>query len=234
MASAKLAPILADLIGSIGQDTFSHTRAVLVCKAKSHPGSKNPFTPSPSQLAIQSLFRSSAGNWKSLSEKQINDWCTLAASLSKSNKFKDYYYQAGFNLYCELQQNIQLIGGTIYNECPTVPDISFLSPINLTFDGHAPDNIWVRFPGQTSDSLTTHIIYCTSPVSAGRHYVKNLYRKIDLLPPNISEQYSIMAHYTTLFHLPTNNQKIFCKLIPVHNLTGFSKDAIITSSVFIS
>ena len=232
MASAKLAPILSDLIGSVGQDTFSHTRAVLICKERSHPGSKNPFTPSPSQLTIQGLFKLGAVNWKLLDLSAIDDWCKLAGELKKSNKFNESYAQAGFNLYCELMLNIQLIGGSIYNSTPTVPTIVPLSSFTITLYGDPLDRFILSFSGLTTATGISHLIYSTPPVSSGRFYVKSMYRKIGFIPHDTTDYYDIISLYKTFFPLPLSGQKIFVKLIPLDNSTGFTATPIIVSAVY--
>lgn len=232
MALAKLAPILEDVIGSIGQDTFSRVRAGLIIKGRSYPGSQHTFTPTQSQLNIQTMFRNCAGHWKNLSDTQIQDWCALAAIIPDQNKFHESYFQAGFNLYCKVQQNIQLIGGAVYDDAPGLPLIPHITSLTLQISSDPSPLIDINYLPDPTYINVAHIIYATPPVSAGRFYVKNKYRKIDVLPPNTSPKYFIETAYYNLFPLPTANQKIFVKLIPIHTITGFSDSPIITSAIY--
>jgi hypothetical protein len=232
MASAKLAPILEDLIGSVDGNTFSHTKACLIVKAKSYPGSAHPFTPSQSQLDIRNLFSVPAAHWKTLQPQTITDWCDLAKTIPAYNKFGESYYQAGFNLYCQVQQNMQLIGNSIYDAAPLfTPPIPIYSFI-IFFVGGAPDNILIDFTGYTTSVKTTSLIYATPPTSAGRFYVKNYYRLIGLLPPNTQDTFDITSLYSAKFPLPTDNKRVSIKLIQIENSTGFAATPIYATNVF--
>jgi hypothetical protein len=234
MARAKLAPILSNVFGSIGSDTFSHTRAYLVIKAKSYPGSKHPFTPSQLQINLRSYFAASIVSWKSLTPQQIEDWCNLASIITLHNHFAESYYQAGFNLYLELMQNRQTIGESIYTDAPTIPAIPAITTFTLT--SHIPTGIAISidFGAIGTDPTVTHKVDLTGSLNPGITYPRKYYRFVDTIPPSQSSPYQIQAPYVTKFGAPILDKKIYCKLIPIHTDTGFSSQEITASTIVIS
>ena len=234
MASAKLAPILQDLIGSINGDTFSHTRAVLVCKAKSFPGSAHPFVPSQLQLDRRTQFGTQSGRWKTLTPGQIEAWCNLAELYPSQNKFHESYCQAGFNLFCQLQHNMQLISGTPYDDAPPSLVCESVHAFNLVLTPGVPIVFLLDFSGRTTDADTIHLIYATPPTSVGRFYVKTLYRLIGTLPENTNDTYDASTDYLNYFSSPAVNERVHFKLIPVNRITGYPTTPVYSNEVLMS
>jgi hypothetical protein len=231
MASAKLAPILDDLIGSVGPDTFAHTRAVLVCKGKSWPGSKNVFIPSASQLAIRDLFDIGATNWNLLNGSQIEAWNALALQVTWYNKFQEAYHPSGQQLYCSCMMNMKLIGKNIYNDAPARPNVAHLASFSVTYSTSGADNCMLQFPGQTTPATTRTLIYSTISSPIGRSYPGNLYRFVDIIPVNTPDTYDFTAGYTPIFGPLVTTLKIFTKLIPIDLATGFSDDPLLYTAI---
>jgi hypothetical protein len=234
MASAKLAPWLTDLIGSVAQSTFSHTRAVLVMKGKSFPGSANPFTPSQKQLDMRTAFGTVAGHWKELSELQIQAWCDLAATLPAYNKFHESYYQAGFNLFCQVNHNMQLIGESTYDDANRDTSVIPLSSCSLIISMSSSLSAVLSFNHLTTDNNTRHLVYATPSLSVGRFYVSNQYRLVSVIREGITDSFDFSTDYSKVFPDPVIDEKVSIKLIPINLSSGFSGTPLIFSSLVTS
>lgn len=231
MASAKLAPILSDMIGSIGPDTFSHTRTVLICKEKSYPGSAHPFTPSASQIAIRSNFDLVSSNWNTLSAEQVHDWNALAATIEWYNKLGDMYHPSGQQLYVSCNFNMLMIGESIYDTAPVVPVMSPLTSFSALFSTDPADSAIIDFTGHSTDTAIRHMIFASISSPIGRSYAGNLYRFVDYIPESIDDTFDFTNFYVDLFGSPVVSKKIFCKLVPIDKSTGFADRTIYATGI---
>lgn len=222
MALAKLSAILDDLIGALGQITFSHVKNGLASKEKSQPGSKNPYTPSQSQINRRNEFRIPALRWKTLTPEQIKAWCDLADSIKRNNVFGQSYESAGFNLYVELNHNLQIIGLPIYDDAPVKPIITPLTRYDVICTNVIGNKYNIGFTGQTTNTNTYHEIYATPGQNIGRNYVRNLYRYLTAIPPLTTDVYNFTNEYLNEYGEQQGTKKIFIKLVPVEKNTGFT------------
>ena len=181
---------------------------------------------------MRALFGIAAAHWKELEQTDIDDWCKLAHDIPGLNKFNESYYQAGFNLYCQLQHNIQLIGRSIYDPAPTIPTIIELTSLTLDLTHSGPIVISLLFPSQTTSLHTTYLIYATPPLSVGRNYVKTKYRLITTLASGTADMFEFSDFYSHIFPDPDNNQKISCKITPFDNDTGFAGHSLFSSAIW--
>jgi hypothetical protein len=226
MTRVKLALPVDDMFGSTGSTTYSHTRAYLVLKRKSWPGSVNPFTPSPSQVTRRSYFAASIAAWKTLTPQQIEAWCSLAATLKNNNRFDQSYYAAGFNLFLELNQNRQMINQTIYFDAPVVPSVINLLSFVPAVTSPSAVTATLTFTGQTTNANVITEIYATKSVPSGRTYFNSLYRFIGTISGGTPDIFDATTAYNSILPAPTTNYKISFRLIAIDKNTGFSSPAI--------
>ena len=234
MARVQMSAMINTLFGSVGPDTYSHTRAYLIIKKKSFPGSVHPFTPSSSQVTRRNAFKASIARWKTLTPDQITAWCTLASTVQKSNRFTESYYQAGFNLFLELMQNMQMIGHPIYSNAPAVPTFSGLTEFTVQFQIGPPLIEEISLGAIGTASNVRHLIYATKCLNPGITYAKKYYRFIAYIPQSTATSFNILSAWTSLFGVPILNSKIFLKLIPIEINTGFSTINIFSNTIVIA
>jgi hypothetical protein len=222
MAQVKLAYTLDSIIGSIGQETFSMTHSGLILKQKSQPGSKHTFTPSASQLSLRAMFGAAAATFKTLDDATIRAWNDLGKTMKASNKFNDSYNPTGFNVFCEFNQNRQLIGKSIITTCPTDLTTVVIPSFILSLDASGTFNIRIKFAGYTTESNVEYLIYATPATSPGRKYCKVLYRNIDIIPSGTTDVYDCSDAYNLKFVAPAPGQRVNVKLIPINSDCGFA------------
>jgi hypothetical protein len=226
MARIKLALPVDDMFGSVSASTYSHTRSYLVLKTKSYPGSKHPFTPSQLQINRRNFFKASIISWKTLTPGQVEAWCNLAGTIRQNNRFDESYFAAGFNLYLELMQNMQMLGRAIYLDAPVKPSVIQLNSFTATVISTPSFNATLSFAGQSTDPNVFTEIYSTPSLTPARNYVKSFYRYIGFIPSNTTDTFDCTSLYSSVFPNPTPNKKIFFKLIAIDSNTGFSSNVI--------
>jgi hypothetical protein len=231
MALIKPAAILDDIINSIGKVTFWHTRSGLSGKEKSKPGSVNPFTPSPSQINRRAEFRIPCMRWKTLTLEQIKAWCDLASTIKKTSKIGESYLSDGYHLYVELNHNRQIIGLSVYDEAPVIPDVIGIRSFTVSTSNIMTSEVIIELSTEGTNAATIHEIYATPGMNMGRSYVRNQYRYIGQIPPSTYTSYNCSAGYLAEFGQQQGKKKLYFKLVPIDWATGFAGTPIINSGV---
>jgi hypothetical protein len=221
-----------DLIaGSIGKDTYSRVKSGGVIKAKSRPGSVHPYTISPAQKAINDQFAAWSPAWQSLTDAQRLDWGRLAANKPVKDSLGKSYYQSGFNLFVSCNNNLALIGVSPLTDVPILSALSQIQSFNITIDSHHLNQFDILYSGSATSAGCVHLVYASPLLSPGLNYCRNKYRLISQIPVSTSSPFDITSAYTALFGALKLSMKVFIKLIPINQVSGFAGISVFNSII---
>lgn len=139
---------------------------------------RNKTTPVNAQTDYQQNVRASLANWsrqwRGLSQEQREAWDALAESRPFTDIFGDQHMYSGFNLYIKVNQQSTVIGipGSD-NPPPNEPAPTNLGGIVLDSNTISQVGFSTREQPGTNDII---IVYGAANYSAGKKYVKNLYK----------------------------------------------------------
>jgi hypothetical protein len=153
-----IAPI-SEIKGSVGSSTFQRNNSGYIVRLK-------PNRVSNSIRNAQSKFISLAKRtqeWKLLSALNISDWNAFAIAHSKYNAYNEIKYLTGFNWFCSINTNLELINESLISSPPaytaplSVPSFTFNFDLNgLFLTPSAPYNLG-------NNAL---LIYATPPITS--------------------------------------------------------------------
>ncbi len=231
MALIQLSSNIEGINGSIGHLSYSKNRSGYVSKMKAHPGSVHSFTPSGWQISRRDLFKQPALLWQTISESQRRAWNAFAFNISKSNVFGQAYHSSGFNLFCQLNYNLLLIGYGMNADPPSIIPFTVLTSLSISIDPDDDYAVTCAFPGQTIDDNVFYQIYLTTGVKAGTFYVKNKYRLVDNANPGWSDGFYVPNIYPQKLPVPSPGTKIFCRLTPIDFHSGIAGLSVFASCI---
>lgn len=177
--------MMVDGRGKLGGQVASKNRAGAYVRTKVTPD--NPQT--HSQSVVRSIFSILSKKWsESLTDVQRKQWNTGASSgeFAKTDVFGNSRNPSGFNLFVGMNSLQQATGG---RQIITPPRKAlFLEVKNFSMVAVASDEDMLtgNFEIEAGDipANTKLQVQATTPVSAGKQFVKNLYRDIVTIPVN--------------------------------------------------
>ena len=218
MAELELSALASDASGRLGNYVIYHRGGRALIRAYTKPS--KPFT--PSQLAIQTIWKNLRALWGTISEANRQSWAFAAAQIFWYNRVGNKFHPSAqqFFLYCN---------GNLVN-CGLSPLNAFVSPviykeiINPVFWYSDPVAVCfgVSFTGQTTPANVRYMIYATRGLNAGIMNGDKYLRYIGNIPPGTADNYDFTFQYLSLFSAPVVGQKVFFLLKPVDITSGIS------------
>lgn len=174
--------MMTDGRGKLGGQVASKNRAGAYVRTKVTPS--NPQT--ESQSVVRSILAVLSKRWSgTLTEAQRQAWVEASASgeWNKTDVFGNSRKPSGFNLFVGMNGLQEAIQGSPLNFPP--PKAEFLVARTLTLAAQAGEPGTVQglldVEAGTPQTGTRLQVQATAPVSAGKSYVKNLFRDIAVL-----------------------------------------------------
>ena len=222
---AKWGALVVDGRGKIGGHVLSKNKSGAYMRTKVTP--VNPQT--TAQSLVRSRFTTYAQAWRGLSAAQRAAWRGAVDGFKKTNVFGDMVAPSGFNLYCTLNNNLVTIGQSAIN---TPPDPSAVDDIVIgALTATDAPALSLAYTAGTGGS--TLKVFATPAVSAGKEYVKNLYRLISSdIAVETASPYDAAADYAAVFGaVAAVGSQIFIKTVAVNETTGQEGTPQVTSAV---
>jgi len=232
MAKANLNPLITEFKGHIENVTFSKTIGGISAKQKSFQGSRNSYTASKTQLYLRDQFALLPVLWCNISESNRQSWIKLAKKTKVKNAFGNSYNPSGYILFISNNSNLQMVGQPPINSAPEKLAIPSITNYSILISNSPTQQISILFPSVTTGANISHLVYSSPGLSAGRNYVLSEYRMVSIIPPGTSNTFDITKDYTNIFSFPDIGKKLFFKLVPIHNLTGFQGSITKNSHIF--
>lgn len=222
----KFGALITDGRGKIGGHVASKNRGGAYLRTK--------VTPVNPQTSFQSVARGRITTysqaWRALTEAQRSAWSGAVQSFATTNIFGDIKNPSGLNLYVRLNSNISEGGGTAITDPPLPGEVTAPATITLTAAAGTPA-ISLAWTGGAIPADTVWVARLTPQVSAGKSFVKSLFRNVVVLPAADTTPTSILTEYNARFGTLVAGQKIYVEVVAIALLTGIKSTPISTYCV---
>lgn len=207
----------ASISGSINGKTYSRTRAGNVIKSRS-----NPVNPNTSfQSAVRAQFAALSATWRGLTDGQRKSWDAAGETFPAINAIGESYTPSGFQLYMNLNGNLQAVDAAIISVPPSAA--AFVASSIDTFQV-------VNTAGVTTEAsidLSTPVgadnkmlVELTGSLSAGVNSPgTGAFRKTFVSALN-ADAIDVFAEYVVRFGSASVGSKVFVKIFNVNTVTG--------------
>ena len=222
----KFGALVTDGRGKIGGHVASKNRGGAYLRTKVTP--VNPQT--SYQNAARARITTFSQGWRGLTANQQAAWNSAVSNWQKTDIFGDLKNPSGINLYVRLNSNLSEAGQSAI-ATPPLPN-SVTNAVTATLTGAAgTPALSLAFTVSPIPAATTWIIRVTPQVSAGKSFVKSLYRNLNTQAAAVTTPINLLADYNTRFGTLVAGQKVFVEIIAVSNTTGVKSTPISTFAV---
>ena len=220
----KFGAIITEGRGKINGFVASRNRAGAYMRTKVTP--VNPNTSYQATVRARLAARSQA--WSGLTASQRLAWNSAVQDFAKTDIFGDLQNPSGFNLYCGLNNNLLNISESALSVPPTPQAVINFTSFSAAAAAGA-QTLTLTFAAAIA--VTEKIlVFATPAVSAGKEFVKPLYRQIDVLTSVETSPHSAETEYIArLGAIGEAGAKIFVKLVPVSVASGQQGIGVIAS-----
>jgi hypothetical protein len=223
---AKFGSFIVSGSGKIGGHIASRNRGGAYLKNKVTP--LNPNT-TAQQLARNRLKQFTQG-WASLTAAQRNAWNACVTLWKTKDIFGDDNVPSGLNLYCRLNINLATVGAAAITSPPTLATVAAITSFSATVVG-ATGVVTLTF-APTVPAGVAMKIQATAPMSAGKKYVKNMYRFIKSVAAAQTSPQVLTTEYAAVHGTPSNvGMVVWFKMSYFNITTGQEGPAIYTSAI---
>lgn len=212
--------LLADARGKLNGVVFTRGRYGSVIRTK-----VSPVQPDTSyQQLVKQNFGALAASWRGLTGLQIAAWNAAAANWPRTNVFGQQYTQSGMNLYIGLNTNLLTIGtGSTLSDPPEPEELPVIEPDGVAIDDSANTVFFTVRSGGSADVPAGYslVVRSTGAISAGRRFVKNMFRVITALNTGTDTSVeNLQGVYSAKFGLPITDQYIYFDAYLINQTTG--------------
>jgi len=217
MAKIKFSALISEMRGKLNGSVFTKNRFGNALRNKVTPVNRRTSY----QQNVKSLFTYYTQKWRTLHQDEQKAWNAAVEDFKRTNVFGDSVKPTGMNLYCELNGNLAIFGGTELTKPPLQRIIEGLRSYNLTVDSTVGSEAFdIEFDPTTTSSDVFHLIYATRCYSPGKSFIQSEYRLIGFIEPGTVTPYDALPEWTSRFGTLAAGQKVSVKLVPVHKSTG--------------
>jgi len=214
MAKLLFTAVVADMRNKLNGTVFSKNRYGAYARTKVTP--VNPQT--SSQQNTRNNLATNSQAWRGLTETQRQGWIDAAPSFPFTDIFGNSKILSGAALYVKLNNNLVNAGEVAIADAPSPVSIPALNSLVLTATG-VPALSLAFDPSPVPADFALQI-FATPNVTAGRYFVKNLFRFITTVAAAGTTPANILAAYQAVHGDPITGQKIFVRAFMVSTITG--------------
>jgi hypothetical protein len=227
MAKIQFGSIVNGMSGKLSGDVYSHNGSTSYVRKKGKV--TNPKT--SSQTSVRNRFTGLSQGWKGITANQRAAWNASTANFTKKGAFGVTKVPSGAQLYQKLNNNLLNIGGSAISDVPQPASVAAFSSLAVTATAGTP-TLSATFSPAIPASVKV-LVFATAPQSAGKSYIKNLFRQIGILASTDTSPKNLLSLYTAKFgSVGVAGQQIFIKLVPVATASG-QQGAVIQASCII-
>lgn len=222
----KFGSIVTDGRGKIGGHVASKNRGGAYLRTKVTP--INPQ--STAQQTVRNRFTGLTQGWKSLTEDQRTAWNKAVDSFQTTDIFGDLKSPSGAQLYQRLNSNLLNVGESEITSPPSPASVPAFNSLSVVVDTTLA-TIVATFADAIEEGSKV-IISATPGVSAGKSYVKNLYRQIQIASNSDNSPLDITDSYVDKFgSMPEEGQKIYIRFKVISTSTGQAGTPIVAYAI---
>lgn len=211
MAKVLYTALMADMRGKVNGTVASKNRAGAYFRTKVSPVQRQTVA----QQGIKAGLTLNAQAWRSLTDTQRAAWNAAVENFKKTDIFGNSRNPSGFNLYTRLGQNA-ITTGNDPADLPPLPN-AVSSPGAMTLTGAAGSPAlslaFANSPGGTDDYF---IVQATAQVSAGKSFVKNLFRQILVTAQAPTTPINLLSAYTAKFGTLVEGTRVSVKVYAIN------------------
>lgn len=233
MALIKLTAMVDAISGKLNGTIFSHNKGGQYVRSRSLVS--NPQT--TAQVLARSIFTTISQQWRELNEKARQAWIQAAGTVTYQNRLGDSKNYTGKALFQRINQNIQLVGGTLLDNPPEFEGIKGFTgaatPLQMAVDpSHDKMGIKAKYKIEADGPTTKYLVESTPGLSPGISNAKNEFRVVAVIdePANgtsldVNEDPDdpstpVTDRYIEVFGVPAPNTKVFLRITPINPATG--------------
>jgi hypothetical protein len=211
----KFGSIIVDGRGKIGGHVASKNRGGSYIRTKVTPANAQTSF----QNSVRNLFTELSQAWRGLTQAQRDAWNAAVSDYSRTDIFGDIRNPSGINLFQRLNNVLNSIGESTILVPPLPSAVENVVATNLSAAVAVPAMSLVFAPTVPADTKVK--IFATAPISAGKSYLKNEFRQIDVLDAATVSPKNLLSAYVAKFGgTGTVGQKIAVKIIACNSVTG--------------
>lgn len=222
----KFGAMVVDGRGKVGGQVASKNRGGAYLKNKVTP--INPR--SSAQLGVRATFTSLSQGWRSLTATQQAAWRAAVVNFNKKDIFGDLRNPSGSQLYSRLNLNILNANGAQINVPPALSVTPAVVNATITAAAGTPALSIVFTPAPVPAGIA-YVIEATAQLSQGKNFVRNQFRKINVLAPAAVSPNNALATYTARFGALTAGSAIFFRFTAVVLASGIKSQSTVTRVV---
>lgn len=222
--------ILSDARGKLNGMVFTRGRYGAVIRNKVSPVQPD----SPTQSLAKQNFGALSASFRDLTQDQIASWNEAAVNWPRNNVFGQQYLQSGLNLYVGLNQNLTTAGQATIVYAPVPSELPVIVITSVIADqSSAAVSVGVEFNGVAAVPAGYSLVVAATPqLSAGRSFVKNLFRDLVVAPAaTATAPLAISTEYSAKFGNPAIGNKIYVQVRLIDNVTGQATIAVNSSTI---
>jgi hypothetical protein len=222
MTKVKFSALISEMRGKLNGSVFTKNRYGNALRTKVTPVNRRTSY----QQAIKQRFTFFSQKWRTLTPEQVNAWNAATEDFKSSNVFGDSIRPTGSNLYCALNANLALIGGTGLTNPPQQKNIEGIKTFSLSVNSQpGSEKFSISYDPATTTADVDHLILATRCYSPGKSYVQGEYRVIGIITGGSNSPYDALHEWQNKFGVLVADQNVSVKLVPVHRVTGCKSKA---------
>lgn len=199
--------------GKIGGTVGSRNRSGAYLRVKVTP--VNPQ--SVAQMAVRSILAALAAGWAALLQAERDTWDAATYRWQRTDIFGDLREPTGQQLYMRLNASLENAGLPTLTVAP-VPQGTDRPTVSDGGGGYTAGTATLDITNDLTGSQL--VIEATPPVSAGRKYLKNLYRRIYSAPGAVPQIFDVTTEYEARFGAAPVGSRVGFRVLTINPNTG--------------
>lgn len=229
MAKIKYSALVSDMRNKLNGSVASKNRF----------GSylRNKVSPVNAQTTAQMLSRqqlgSLSGAWRGLTEEARQTWLAAVENYQRTDQFGDSYKMTGQNLFISLNKNMMTAGATaVTTIAPTPETMPEFAVVELNIN-IATGDYEATFNVSTIPTGFKLIIEATPPVSAGKYFVKNLFKVIASTSSMTGGVIDLNSNYNGQYGTPAEGTRVSVRAYLINIATGQASTRTTASTIVV-
>lgn len=214
------------IVGSAGASTYSRNRGGNYVKPRK--SSANPNT--SFQASIRAIVGGLPALWRSLSDSQRDGWNAQSPNFPYINKLGNTAYYSGYNLFCQANTNLQLIGRPTISDAFSPSDNGTIQLFEVNTLTNSSQKVHLECIGGWSNSR--FIIFGSTQLSAGIGVVsKSTYKLINYYSGSNVVTIDITASFAARGLTAHAGSKNFFEACLINKNTGQASNKVICNAI---
>jgi len=205
--------ILSDARGKLNGMVFSKNRYASIVRNKTSPVQPN----TTAQMNRRQTFGALSASFRGLTVAQIAAWNAAVANWPRSNTFGQQYLMSGLNLFVGLNNNLSTSSSPTISNPPLPVELPVFKLQSASLDSAGLGSLAFT---PTVPAGYVLVLRSTPPLSAGRDFVKSLFRQIVVAPALTASPFLFGPAFVARYGLPSVGTKVTLEAYLINTTTG--------------